>query len=49
MKNQYKKLYDSVKFNEEKYSILKKKIYEEYRGRIIELLIKKDKPSINKV
>lgn len=35
MKAQYKKLYDSLKLSEEKYEILRKKIYEEYRARII--------------
>ena len=43
MKSQYKKLYDALKLNEDKYVILKKNIYEEYRVRLIELLSKKDR------
>ena len=43
MKAQYKKLYDALKLNEDKYEILRKKIYDEYRVRLIELMSKKDK------
>lgn len=43
MKAQYKKLYDSLKLSEEKHEILRKKIYEEYRSRIIDLISKKDR------
>ena len=43
MKNQYKKQYDALKLNEEKYEILKKKVFEEYRSRLIDLLSKKDR------
>ena len=43
MKAQYKKLYDALKLNEDKYELLKKKIYEEYRARLISLINKKDK------
>lgn len=43
MKNQYRKLFDSLKLSEEKYEVLRKKIYEEYRARIIDLISKKDR------
>lgn len=38
MKKQYNKQSENIKFLEEKYDILKKKIYREYRSRIIELI-----------
>ena len=43
MKNQYKKLFDALKLNEQKYELLKKKIYEEYRARLIEIFGQKEK------
>lgn len=51
MKSQYKKLYDALKLNEDKYEILKKKIYEEYRSRLIDLMAKKDRDerTVNKI
>jgi ribonuclease HII len=49
MKTQFKKMHDSLKLSEEKHHLLKKKIYEEYRARIIDILCKKDKQSIAKI
>lgn len=49
MKKQHKKQHEALKFNEEKYDILKRKIYEEYRSKIIELLNKKDKSKITEL
>lgn len=49
MKNQYKKLNDALKLSEQKYDLLKKKIYEEYRARIIDFLNKKEKNSISQL
>ena len=46
MKSQYKKLNEAMKLSEQKFDLLKKKIYEEYRARIIDNLNKKDKHSI---
>lgn len=43
MKNQYSKQYDALKLAEEKFSLLKKKIYEEYRSRIIGVIANKNK------
>jgi hypothetical protein len=49
MKKQYNKQVENIKFLEDKYEILKKKIYREYRTRIVELVnessSKKDKLS----
>lgn len=41
MKTQYKKLNETIRLCEQKHEILKKKIYEEYRAKIIEVLNKK--------
>lgn len=49
MKSQYKKLNDALKLSEQKYDLLKKKIYEEYRARIIDVLNKKEKNSISQL
>ena len=49
MRSQYKKLHESLKLSNEKFTILKKKIYEEYRHRIVDLLSKKDKETIIKI
>lgn len=49
MKNQYKKLHEALKLSEEKHGLLKKKIYDEYRARLIAQLEKKDKTSIHQV
>ncbi len=38
MKKQYNKQAENIKFIEDKYEILKKKIYREYRTRILELI-----------
>lgn len=38
MKKQYNRQVENIKFIEDKYDILKKKIYREYRTRILELL-----------
>lgn len=46
MKSQYKKLNDALKLSEQKHDFLKKKIYQEYRARIIEALNKKEKNNI---
>lgn len=46
MRNQYKKLNDHIRLCEQKYELLKKKIYEEYRAKIIEVLSKKEKNSL---
>lgn len=43
MRNQYKKLNDTLAISQEKYEILKRKIYEEYRSRIIGILTTKEK------
>lgn len=49
MKKQYNKQMQNIKFIEDKHEILKKKIYREYRTRIIEIINenqnKKDKPA----
>lgn len=49
MKKQYNKQMQNIKFIEDKHEILKKKIYREYRTRIIEIInenqSKKDKPA----
>ena len=49
MRNQYKKLNDHIKLAEHKHELLKRKIYEEYRARIVEALGKKDKQGIQQV
>ena len=49
MKSQYKKLNEAIKFEEQKFQLLKKKIYEEYRSRIIDNLNKKDRHSVNQI
>ena len=49
MKSQYKKLNEAMKLSEQKFDLLKKKIYEEYRARIIDNLNKKDKQSIDQL
>lgn len=43
MRSQYKKLNDAVKLQEQKYELLKRKIYEEYRAKIVDILGKKEK------
>lgn len=43
MKNQYSKQYDALKLAEEKFNLLKRKIYEEYRSRIIGVISNKNK------
>ena len=49
MRNQYKKLNDHIRLLEQKYDLLKKKIYGEYRAKIIDMLSKKDKNSISQI
>ena len=49
MKSQYKKLNEAIKFEEQKFDLLKKKIYEEYRSRIIDNLNKKDRHSVQQI
>ena len=49
MKNQYKHLHDALKLSEDKHGLLKKKIYHEYRSRLVSQLEKKDKNSIHQV
>ena len=53
MKKQYNKQVENIKFLEDKYEILKKKIYREYRTRIVELVnessSKKDKLSTTNI
>jgi hypothetical protein len=46
MKSQYKKLNEAIKLSEQKFELLKKKIYEEYRSRIVDTLNKKDKHTL---
>lgn len=46
MRNQYKKLNDTIQFSHEKYELLKKKLQGEYRSRISDLLGKKDKTQL---
>ena len=49
MKNQYKKLHDTLSISQEKFEILKKKIYEEFRSRIIGILNAKEKDTVGKI
>ena len=49
MKSQHKKLSEAVKLSEQRFELLKKKIYDEYRTRVIENLNKKDKHSIGQL
>jgi hypothetical protein len=51
MRKQYNKLKESLRFSDDRYEILKKKVYREYRTRIVELLngSKKDKMLISKI
>lgn len=43
MKIQYKKLHDSLQISQDRFEILKKKIYEEYRSRIIGMINSKER------
>ncbi len=49
MKTQYRKMYDAIKFSEEKFNIFKDKVYQEYRAKIIEIINKKDKQAVHKL
>jgi DNA-binding transcriptional regulator GbsR (MarR family) len=49
MKNQYKKLNETTKLWERKYELLKRKIFEEYRSKIVDLLNKKEKSSVGQL
>jgi uncharacterized membrane protein len=49
MRSQYKKLNDHIKLNEQKHELLKRKIYEEYRAKIVEALGRKEKGSLQQL
>ena len=49
MKGQYRKLSEALKLCEHKYDLLKKKIYEEYRSRIIDNLNKRERHTIGQI
>lgn len=46
MKKQHRDQHEALKMSQEKFEILKKKIYEEYRTKIVEAINKKDQSKI---
>lgn len=49
MKTQYTKLNETIRLWEKRHEALKKKIYEEYRAKIIDVLSKKERNSIGQI
>ena len=49
MKTQYTKLNETIRLWERRHDALKKKIYEEYRAKIIDVLSKKEKNTISQL
>lgn len=49
MRIQFKRLNETIQLSHDKYDLLKRKVYKEYRSKLVDLIGKKDKTLISRI